>query len=199
MKYFPALLILFVTAPAALADAFEFAVSNDSVEAAYEVELSNSFSTRISGFYADVNRADIDPDSGSSIKRDTSTSMITAGLYNHGRTGPVTAHLGGFLFWANPDVDNARNGKDQMTGLALGGAVEGFITPEFSLLGGLHYAPDILTGGQYESLIIAQTRAAYRILPSTTLFAGYRYLEVTGKQLDIELYNGVYLGFEFSF
>lgn len=199
MKRLLVLTALLFNTPALLADTFEFAVSNDSVEASYDIALSNSFSTRISGLYADVKRADIDLDKAGDVRRDTSTALASIGLYNHGKTGPVTTHLGGYVFWIDPDVDNAKIGGDQSAGLALGVAIDGHITPEFLVTGSLHFAPDILTSGHYQNYLAFNTRAAYRVLPSTSLFAGYRYLAVTGDKLDAELYNGPFVGFSFSF
>lgn len=192
-------LICLLGAAAVQADNVEFSVSNDSAQVAYEVELSKSFSTQVGLLYADVDRADIDFDRGGKAKLDTQTSMVSLGLFNTGQTGPVRTHLGGQIFWIDPDIDNARTGQDQTHGIALGAAIDAYIIPQLSVMGSLMYAPDILTGGGYESYLEFNTRIGWQVLKNTALFAGYRHLEVSGEKLDAELFSGFLLGFRFNF
>ena len=202
MKYSASVLflVLLIFSQIAAADTFEFAVSDDSAQATYEIFLSNSFSTRISGLYSRVDDARIEfDDHREKDRRRTRTQMLNIGLFNHGQTGPVRTHLGGELFWVNPSIKDAKNGNDQTFGLALGGAIDAYITPELFIVGRLMYSPNILTSGHYNNFVQFNTRIAYQILPHTALFAGYRYLEVRGDDLDAVLFNGPFLGFKFNF
>lgn len=200
MTHFRALLaILLFSAASVQADSFEFAVSNDSVQASYEVFLSNSFSTKASLLYADVERAKIDFDGGGKSKLDTETTMLSWGLFNNGKTGIVRTHLGGQLFWIDPDIEGARHGKDNTFGIALGGAIDAYIIPQLFVMGSLLYSPDILTSGGYKSYLEFNTRISWQVLKNTALFAGYRHLEVESDKLEAELFSGLLFGFKFSF
>jgi hypothetical protein len=74
----------------------------------------------------------------------------------------------------------ARRGSFGGQGLALGGLVD-FHVPgldRLGLMGSLYYAPDVLTGGDYQHYFEFGLDAGYQILREATVYIGYRRLEL---------------------
>lgn len=200
MFYLRTLLLLALAASSAtFADSFEFGVSNNSVNAAYDVELSKSFNIKTSLLHTDVNDARIDVRHGNKIRRDTTTDMLNLGVFNGGQLGPVRLYVGGELYWLQTKINKVNKGKDQSYGLSLGGGLHATIIPKLYMDAQLLYAPDILTNGDHQSLLQFNTSIGYQIIKNTTLYAAYRYIQTTGKHWDIRPYNGPVIGFKFNF
>lgn len=193
------LLALGAASTAAFADSFNFGVSNNSVHAAYDVELSKSFNIKTSLLHTDVDNARIEPQHSRKIRRDTTTDMVNFGVFNGGSVGPVRFYVGGELYWLQTNIDNVSKGKDQSFGLSLGGGIRAFIIPKLFVDGQILYAPDILTNGDHESVLQFNTSIGFQIIKNTSLYAAYRFIQTTGKNWDIRPYNGPVIGFKFNF
>ncbi len=193
------LLALGAASTFAFADTFDFGVSNNSVHASYDVELSKSFNIKTSLLHTDVNDARIDVRHGNKVRRDTTTDMVQFGVFNGGQLGPVRLYVGGELYWMQTKISKVNKGKDQSFGLSLGAGLHAFIIPKLFVDGHILYAPDILTNGDHESLLQFSTSIGYQVIKNTTLYAAYRHIQTTGKNWDIRAYNGPVIGFKFNF
>lgn len=193
------LLTLGAASTVAVADSFNFGVSNNSVTAAYDVELSKSFNIKTSLLHTDVDKARIEPSHTRKIRRDTTTDMVNFGVFNGGQVGPVRLYVGGELFWLHTRISKVKKSRDQTYGLSLGGGIHAIIIPNLYMDGQILYAPDILTNGDHQSVLQFNTSIGYQIIKNTSLYAAYRYIHTTGKEWDMRPYNGPVIGFKFSF
>lgn len=193
------LAILFSLPLVSLADTFEFGVSNTSAHASYDAQLSQSFNLRTSFLHTDVKKAKVKHKHIGSDKFKTKTDRVTLGLFNGGNFGNTRLYIGGELYYLQTSVKKAPKGRDNSYGLSLGGGVHASIIPQFYITSNIMYSPDILNNGDHRSLTEFNLRFGYQMLSSTSLYTGYRYIGTTGKERDIQAFNGIVFGFNFSF
>lgn len=94
-------------------------------------------------------------------------------------------------------------GEDTVGSAAIGGRVS-YIFPSsmpMALTGELFYAPNITSFGDNKDLMDVQVRFEIEIAPSTRAYLGYRNLEVTMEDSDVdyEIDDGLHVGVRFSF
>ena len=158
----------------------EFALSDDTIETSYETFYAGGFGTAVSWLHADIDQ----------VKSDN----VGVGLYAHGKSGNFRSHLGGKAFWLHSKYQSH---NIDMHGVALGGAIDAYIIPKLFISGSVHYAPNILTGGDFENYLELGARISFKLLPNADIFAGYRFLETEIHDEDEEIYKGGYVGFNF--
>ncbi len=177
MKLWLALFTLLSFSSITYADNLEFALSDEVIEATMQNFYSDSFSSQAALLHADDDKQTSD--------------LISFGLFANGKTGSVRTHLGGKLFWMEGEKVDSR-------GLALGGAVDAFLTPKLFIVGSIFYAPDITTGGDFDNYLDLGVKLSYQILENTALFIGVRSIEVEKDNFDYEVYEGLLFGFRFN-
>ncbi|UDJ84055.1 YfaZ family outer membrane protein [Kosakonia oryzae] len=108
--------------------------------------------------------------------------------------GPFLATVGGKGLYISPD-----SGSDGYA-IAVGGGLQWKIASSFSLFGEYYYSPDSLSSGvkEYQE---ANAGARYTIMRPLTVEAGYRYINMTGKEghRDNAVADGPYVGVSASF
>ncbi len=189
MKHISILSILLFISSFTYASELEFALSDDSIETSYQSLYAGNFGTTISWLHADVDEDYAADD----LKSDTAG----IGLYAHGKTGNIRTHLGGKAFWLHTKSNTQKDNKNDMHGIALGGAIDAYIIPKLFIKANALYAPDILTGGDFENYIELGARVAYQVLPNAAVFVGYRFIEAEIDDKDLEIYQGGFIGFNF--
>lgn len=190
MKRFYFLFSLFFISTFTHAGELEFALSEDLIEASYQSFYAGSFSSTVSWLHTDIENADF-----FKSKVDQKSDMIGLSLFANSKSGRFRSHLGGKAFWLLHDVNSK---SYNMHGIALGGAADFYIFPKFFIRGNVLYAPDILTGGDFENYLELGARAGYQLLPNAVIFIGYRYLEIELNDVDADVYKGGLLGFNFN-
>lgn len=126
------------------------------------------------------------------------------GLMVVGETGssdnPLEAGVGVKVLGIHAD-----NGRDDFdtAGLAPGLALRYYPAAVNRLVigGRVHYAPNVVTFGDADSVLEAQARVEYQIIPQAFAYVGYRHLEVepeTGAE-DYELDEGGHVGIRILF
>ena len=186
MRLFSALFTLIFISTFSHASELEFAISDESIETSYQSFYAGNFGIDVSWLHTDVD--------------DTKGDIAGFGLYAHGKTGKVRTHLGGKAFWMHEKEGNEN--KD-MHGIALGGAVDVYIIPTLFIKGKVLYAPNILTGGDFENYLELGARLSYKLLPNAAVFVGYRYIDIENddKNLtddDNDYFKGGFIGFNFN-
>lgn len=98
--------------------------------------------------------------------------------------------------------DNNRDDFDSV-GMAPGLALRYYPAAVNRLVigGRVHYAPDVVTFGDADSLLEAQARVEYQIIPQAFAYIGYRHLEAEPENgaEDIELDEGGHVGIRILF
>lgn len=178
MKYLLTFLLAALSCQLVQANDIEFAISNDSVEASYQAYYSNNFSSRLSLMRADEDNIE--------------SNLLDFGLYANGKTGSFRTHLGGKVFWLEGEKNN------DARGIAIGGAVDAYLAPKVFLVLSAHYAPDILTGGDFDNFIDYGLRLSYQVLDNASVFIGYRYIEAEKDKFEYEAFDGGFAGFRFT-
>lgn len=181
------------------ADTFEFGLSNTSAHASYDAQLSQSFNVRAAFLHSDVKKARVKHKHVGTDKFKTKTDRVTVGLFNGGNFGNTRLYIGGEIYYLQTSVKKAPKGRDNSYGLSVGGGVHANIIPEFYIASNIMHSPDILNNGDHKSLTEFNLRFGYQMLASTSLYTGYRYIGTTGEKRNIHAFNGVILGFNFSF
>ena len=108
--------------------------------------------------------------------------------------GALLATVGGKGIYLNPDVGS------EGYAVAVGGGLQWKIANSFSIFGEYYYSPDSLSSGIKE-FREASAGARYTIMRPFTIEAGYRYIDMAGKdgRRDSVVADGPYLGASASF
>ncbi|HDS6409550.1 TPA: hypothetical protein QHZ98_002321 [Klebsiella oxytoca] len=108
--------------------------------------------------------------------------------------GPFLATVGGKGVYTNPS-----NG-DEGYAAAVGGGMQWKIGDSFRLFGEYYYSPDSLSSG-IDSYQEANAGARFTIMRPLSIEAGYRYLNLAGKDgnRDNAVADGPYVGVNASF
>ncbi len=108
--------------------------------------------------------------------------------------GPLLATVGGKAIYTNP------NSGDDGYAAAVGGGLQWKIGDNFRLFGEYYFSPDSLSSG-IDSYEEANAGARWTIMRPVTLEAGYRYLNLAGKEghRDNALADGPYIGVSAGF
>lgn len=108
--------------------------------------------------------------------------------------GPMMATVGGKGVYLNPD-----QGKDGYAA-AVGGGLQWPIMDSLRLFGEYYYSPDSLSSG-VKDYTEANAGARYNIMRPISIEAGYRYINLSGKEgkRDNAVADGPYVGVSASF
>ena len=103
--------------------------------------------------------------------------------------GPFIATVGGKGIYLNP------NEGDEGYAVAAGGGLSWKLSDSFSIFGDYYYSPDSLSSGvnDYQE---ASAGARFTVMRPLSVEAGYRYINMTGKDgdADSKLADGPYVG-----
>lgn len=132
--------------------------------------------------------------SGNWTHNDDDGDAAGVGLGLNLTLGPLMATVGGKGVYTNP------NDGDEGYAAAVGGGLQWQIGDSFRLFGEYYYSPDSLSSGikSYEE---ANAGARYTIMRPVSIEAGYRYLNLAGKNgnRDNAIADGPYVGVNASF
>lgn len=132
--------------------------------------------------------------SGNWTHNDDDGDVAGVGLGLNLPLGPLMATVGGKGVYTNP------NYGDEGYAAAVGGGLQWKIGNSFRLFGEYYYSPDSLSSGikSYEE---ANAGARYTIMHPVSIEAGYRYLNLSGKDgnRDNAVADGLYVGVNASF
>lgn len=162
----------------ALASTAEFSISNDFLNLNVESRLSNSVTTDVSFIHSDVDGH--------------KNNVLGLGLYAYHQTQRLKMHLGGQPYYFDGH-------KVDGHGIALGGGLDFYFIPKAYVGAELLFAPDILTGGDFENYIDTHLKLGFQLLPNADIFLGYRFVEAEQGKFDYEIYKGGFLGFSIDF
>ena len=127
--------------------------------------------------------------SGNWTHNDDDGDVAGVGLGLNLPLGPLMATVGGKGVYTNP------NYGDEGYAAAVGGGLQWKIGNSFRLFGEYYYSPDSLSSG-IQSYEEANAGARYTIMRPVSIEAGYRYLNLSGKDgnRDNAVADGPYVG-----
>jgi hypothetical protein len=215
MKHWIAFFSLLTFNTVAFADELELSISDESIDGAYEIFYGNNFSTQISLMYTDVDNvenADVKDGNTYFLEEDgVQTHMAGFGVYANNNIGNLKTRLGGKVFYLDSEFGN------EIYGIALGGALDAYVRKDIFFTGQILYAPDIITGGDFNNYWEINTRANFQVMNNARIYAGYRLiaadfekedtyrnkftnaiLPIGGDSETRDFFNGIYIGFSFS-
>ena len=125
---------------------------------------------------------------------DNDGDSVGLGLGYNFNLGPFLMTLGGKAVYLNP-----KDG-DEGYAIAAGGGAELPLGQYFTLFGEGYYSPDSMSSG-VEDYVEANAGVRLNVLPSLNIEAGYRYIDMAGKDgnRDNTLADGAYAGVNFRF
>ena len=108
--------------------------------------------------------------------------------------GPFLLTLGGKALYLNP------KDSDEGYAVALGGGAQLPLGQYFTLFGETYYSPDSMSSG-VDDYVEANAGVRINVIKSLNIEAGYRYIDMAGKDAhhDNTLADGAYAGFNFRF
>lgn len=108
--------------------------------------------------------------------------------------GPVLFTVGGKAVYLNPQDG------DEGYAVALGGGAQLPLGDFITLFGESYYSPDSLSSG-VDDYLEANAGVRLRVIKSMNIEAGYRYIDMAGKNghRDNKLADGAYAGVNFTF
>ena len=105
----------------------------------------------------------------------------------------VDITLGTRLFLLGVDSDDG-------FGAALGIGANTNIMGKVFVTGEVFYAPEIITGGDFDSTLDAELRLCYQLIENGLLYIGYRQFEVDSKKSGKQdIYEDPFIGIKFTF
>ena len=125
---------------------------------------------------------------------DNDGDSVGLGMGYNFNLGPFLMTLGGKAVYLNP-----KDG-DEGYAIAAGGGAELPLGQYFTFFGEGYYSPDSMSRGG-EDYVEANAGVRLNVLPSLNIEAGYRYIDMAGKDgnRDNTLADGAYAGVNFRF
>ena len=128
---------------------------------------------------------------------DKGADQISYRFYNQDQLGSVNFELGARLYWLDAEAPNGQGFDGH--GLALDIGSNHQLSDAFLLEINISYAPDIITGGDFENVTEWDMRLSYQLVEKGSLFAGLRNLEVDTGDQEVDVYDDAYFGLKFEF
>lgn len=100
--------------------------------------------------------------------------------------------LGAKAFWLDVESEGG-------FGIGLGLGFTRSLSEKMDIGFQLHYAPDIITGGDFDNVLEYDLRLNYQMVENGSFFIGYRNIEADNGTVDIDVYEDPYFGLKFEF
>jgi len=100
--------------------------------------------------------------------------------------------LGARAFWLDVESEGG-------FGIGLGLGVTRSLSEKMAVGFQLHYAPDIITGGDFDNVLEYDVRLNFQMVENGSFFIGYRNIEADNGTVDIDVYEDPYFGLKFEF
>ncbi|MAV76189.1 MAG: hypothetical protein CL691_06175 [Cellvibrionales bacterium] len=128
---------------------------------------------------------------------DNGADQISYRFYNQDELGSVNFELGARLYWLDAETPQGQDIDGHGLTLDIGSNHQ--LSDALLLELNISYAPDIITGGDFENVTEWDVRLSYQLVEKGNLFVGLRNLEVDTGQQDFDVYDDAYFGLKFEF
>ena len=158
------------------ADVLDLGLSNDLAVLSYEMDNRKDFSTQVSILHADVD--------------DHRSNYAAFGFATRQDSGKFRPRLGAKIFGLDGE------GSSSAYGIALTAGAEVIIKPKLSINFDVAYAPNILTGGDFDHYYELAADCSYQLIKNGALYLGFRKNQAVSP--GYEVYQGSVLGVRFT-
>ena len=158
------------------ANELELSINEELIDLRFTSSYEKDFSGQLAFMHSDFNDLSADK-----ISYRFFTSDSDSGL-----------QLGAKVFWLDVEEEGG-------FGLALGGGISRSLSEKLDLGLQVHYAPDIVTGGDFDNMLEYDVRLNYQMVENGSFFFGYRNIEADNGSFDLEVYDDPYFGLKFEF
>ena len=158
------------------ANELELSINEELIDLRFTSSYEKNFAGQLAFMHSDFNDLSADK-----ISYRFFTSDSESGL-----------QLGAKVYWLDVEEEGG-------FGLALGGGISRSLSEKMNFGFHFHYAPDIVTGGDFDNLLEYDARLTYQVVENGSFFIGYRNIEADNGQFDLEVYDDPYFGLKFEF
>ena len=162
-----------------VANEIELSISDEIIDLRFAASYEQDFSGTFALLHADHN--------------DVKSDQMSYTFATRGTIDRVDITLGTRLFLLGVDSDGG-------FGAALGIGANANVMGKVFVTGEVFYAPEIITGGDFNSTLDAELRLCYQLIDNGLLYIGYRQFEVDGKKSGKQdIYEDPFIGIKFTF
>jgi len=158
------------------ANELELSINEEFIDLRFTSEYEQDFSGEFALMHSDSNDLTADQVSYRFFTSDSDTGL----------------QLGAKAFWLDVESEGGY-------GIGLGLGVTRSLSEKIAMEFQLHYAPDIITGGDFDNVLEYDVRLNFQIVENGSFFIGYRNLEADNGTVDIDVYEDPYFGLKFEF
>ena len=158
------------------ANELELSINEEFIDLRFTSEYEQDFSGEFALMHSDSNDLTADQVSYRFFTSDSDTGL----------------QLGAKAFWLDVESEGGY-------GIGLGLGVTRSLSEKMAMGFQLHYAPDIITGGDFDNVLEYDVRLNFQIVENGSFFIGYRNLEADNGAVDIDVYEDPYFGLKFEF
>lgn len=158
------------------ANELELSINEELIDLRFTNDYEQNFAGQLAFMHSDFNDLSADK-----ISYRFFTSDSESGL-----------QLGAKVFWLDVEEEGG-------FGIALGGGISRSLSDKIDLGLQAYYAPDIVTGGDFDNALEYDVRLNYQMLENGSFFFGYRNIEADNGRFDLEVYDDPYFGLKFEF
>ena len=158
------------------ANELELSINEEFIDLRFTSEYEQDFSGEFALMHSDSNDLTADQVSYRFFTSDSDTGL----------------QLGAKAFWLDVESEGGY-------GIGLGLGVTRSLSEKIAMEFQLHYAPDIITGGDFDNVLEYDVRLNFQIVENGSFFIGYRNLEADNGTIDIDVYEDPYFGLKFEF
>lgn len=158
------------------ADVLDLGLSNDLAVLSYEMDNNKDFSAQVSILHADVD--------------DHQSNYASLGFATRQESGKVRPRLGAKMFGLDGE------GSSSAYGISLTAGADVKLKPKLSINVDVAYAPNILTGGDFDHYYELSAGCSYQLIKNGALYLGFRKDQAVSP--GYEVYQGAVLGIRFT-
>jgi len=158
------------------ANELELSINEEFIDLRFTSEYEQDFAGQFAFMHSDFNNLTADQ-----VSYRFFTSDSESGL-----------QLGAKAFWLDVEEEGG-------FGIGLGLGVTRPLSEKMDLGLQFHYAPDIITGGDFDNVLEYDVRLNFQMVENGSFFIGYRNIEADNGTVDIDVYEDPYFGLKFEF
>lgn len=158
------------------ANELELSINEEFIDLRFISEYEKDFAGQLAFMHSDFNGLSADQVSYRFFTSDSESGI----------------QLGAKAFWLDVEEEGG-------FGIGLGLGVTRSLSEKMDLGFQLHYAPDIITGGDFDNLLEYDIRLNFQMVENGSFFIGYRNIEADNGVVDLEVYEDPYFGLKFEF
>ena len=161
-----------------LANEMELSINEELIDLRLTTEYQQDFAGQFAAMHSDFDNL--------------GSNQLSYEFYTQDEVEGFDVKLGAKGFWLDSEDDNG-------FGIALGLGASRDLTQRISAGVSLYYSPDIITGGDFNSVFEIDARLTFQLLENGALFFGHRSYEADNGSVDVDIYDDAYFGIKFEF